>query len=213
MKYFKLLLFFRIFLSPYWKQFSAAVNEILDFVFFLVFQRQTSIIPLHLLDFFFFALLDVVKTVHKLWLWFSEGNLLFRLGIQQWWIKFNSFSTPHENKFSRYKSLRWILSKTNSFTFSYYVQLFSVLYLLLLVYMFLFFFPCLPRGNVKTLLTWNLWIIVLWIRKSKSSICIPTSWKSARRKRVYAKGKSERCGLCKKMKKKKYREVFVRASI
>lgn len=118
MKYFKLLLFFRIFLSPYWKQFSAAVNEILDFVFFffLVFQRQTSIIPLHLLDFFFFALLDVVKTVHKLWLWFSEGNLLFRLGIQQWWIKFNSFSTPHENKFSRYKSLRWILSKTNSFT-------------------------------------------------------------------------------------------------
>lgn len=91
----------------------------------------------------------------------------------------------------------------------YYVQLFSVLYLLLLVYMFLFFFPCLPRGNVITLLTWNLWIIVLWIRKSKSSICIPTSWKSARRKRVYAKGKSERCGVCKKNEKE---EVEVEGS-
>lgn len=116
MKYFKLLLFFRIFLSLLktifcgreWNPWFCLLPCLPTSDF-----NYSSSSPR---IFFFFALLDVVKTVHKLWLWFSEGNLLFRLCIQQWWIKFNSFSTPHENKFSRYKSLRWILSKTNSFT-------------------------------------------------------------------------------------------------
>lgn len=102
------LSYFKCFFAPCWKQFSAAVNEILDL------SSSSSNVRLQLF-FFFLTHLDVVKTVYKL-RFSSRKSLIPALYIQQWWIKFNSFSTPRENKIARYKSLGGILSKTNSFT-------------------------------------------------------------------------------------------------